>query len=119
MSETIKPELELKLNSEHYDMGVTEDGEEDKIILQQFKGEMDTIYLVLNGSQVTIPIDILKTAVDSMYNLASIELTKKEKQTQKEHDLATILLEGKGAISASSFKEILNKIQKGKIFSEG
>lgn len=91
MSEVIKPELELKLNSEHYDMVVTEDDEEDKIILQQFKGEMDTVYLVLNGSQVTVPIEILKTAVDAMHNLAQVELNKKELEQEKRRKKANDL----------------------------
>lgn len=91
MSEVIKPELELKLNSEHYDMVVTEKDETDKIILQQFKGEMDTVYLILNGSQVTIPIETLKTAVDAMYNLAQVELNKKELEQENRRKKANAL----------------------------
>ena len=38
--------------------------EEDRVILHQFKGEMDTVYLALDGVQVHRPIETLKTTVE-------------------------------------------------------
>lgn len=80
----IYPELEVKLNSKHYDTIETSELEEDKVILQQFDNEYDTVYLCLNGSQVVMPLKSLKAAVDMLAsNAEDVKteqiLTKEEK----------------------------------------
>lgn len=71
------PELEIKLNSQHYDFVQVEENEEDRVILMQFEEDRELVYICLNGNQVFVPVKELKVAVDAMQE-------NKEKSLQDE-----------------------------------
>lgn len=62
----VNPEVELHLNSKNYDNVEPASGKEDMIILQQFEGEEETVYLTLNDTQVTVSLKTLKNAVEML-----------------------------------------------------
>lgn len=72
MGNVIEPKLELRLNSQYYETIEIKENEENKVILQQFENEPDTVYLILNDTQVTIPLDVLKTSVDTLKTLSTL-----------------------------------------------
>ena len=84
MGEFIEAEVEIKLNSEHYDSVQCGENDENKIILQQFKGESELVYLTLNGAQVTISAEDLKVAANSMYERQLNEERNKSKVLETE-----------------------------------
>lgn len=68
VSETICPTYEVKLNSEYVDEIEFDQLNQDKIILQQFKGEEDTVYLCLNNQQVKVDLRDIKMSIDMFYD---------------------------------------------------
>lgn len=63
--ENIKPKLEVKIESEYVDEIVYNSAlDEDQVILQQFEGEEDKVYLCLNSNQVRFDIDAIKDIID-------------------------------------------------------
>lgn len=63
--DNIKPKLEVKIESEYVDEIVYNSAlDEDQVILQQFKGEEDKVYLCLNSNQVRFDIDAIKDIID-------------------------------------------------------
>ena len=84
MGEFIEAEVEIKLNSEHYDFVQCGENDENKIVLQQFKGESELVYLTLNGAQVTISAEDLKVAANSMYERQLNEERNKSKVLETE-----------------------------------
>lgn len=67
MSEIIYPTYEVKLNSEFVDEIAFDSLNQDKIVLQQFKGEENLVYLCLNNRQVKIDINSLYRTVKFMF----------------------------------------------------
>lgn len=62
------PTYEVKLNSEFVDDIVFDESQEDKIILQQFENEKDTVYLCLNNKQVKVKLRDIKMIIDLFYD---------------------------------------------------
>lgn len=64
----IQPRFEIKLNTQVTDVDlVCEEIDENKLFLSQFDGEEKVVYLTLNGLQLIMNIDELKSAVDMLH----------------------------------------------------
>lgn len=73
------PTYEVKLNSEFVDdVKYNELLEQDKLILQQYKGEEDDVYVVLNGNQVKISLRDVKMIIDLFHDNYIVKIEKGE-----------------------------------------
>lgn len=62
------PTYEVKLDSEFVDEITYSELEQDKIILQQFDKEEDTVYICLNNQQVKVKLRDIKMVIDLFYD---------------------------------------------------
>lgn len=68
MSEIIKAEVEVKINSEFVDTVEMNESEENQLIMQQFEDDSEFVYIVLNGAQIKVSTYNLMNTVKMFYN---------------------------------------------------